>query len=110
FSTSSGSTGQLFQFGLVTSTATSGAISVVNITPTYNQSSGTAANTDLLINRTQTAVGSGAQLLIQAQVSSVDRFNVDTTGSMAITGANGQIFSDVKSLTELTTIAASPTT
>lgn len=93
-----------------TSTATSGTITPVTIRPTYNQSSGTAANTDLLINRTQTAVGSGVQNLIDAQVDGVSRFTVDTTGSAARTGANGQVFTNIKSLTELTTIAASPTT
>lgn len=60
---------------------TSGTNAVVRITPTYNQASGTAANTDFLINRTQTAVGSGAQNLIDAQVSTVSKFKVDNTGA-----------------------------
>lgn len=63
-----------------TDTATSGQTVAVKIYPTYNQSSGTAANTDLLINRTQTAVGSGTQLLIDAQVGGVSKFNISNTG------------------------------
>lgn len=63
-----------------TNTATSGTMGFVTITPTYNQSSGTAANTDLLINRTQTAVGSGAQLLIDAQVGGSSKFAVNNSG------------------------------
>lgn len=46
------------------------------LTP-YNQASGDASNTDLLINRTQTPVGSGAQLLIDVQVGGVSKFKVD---------------------------------
>jgi hypothetical protein len=65
-----------------TNTATSGTNLTVSILPTYNQASGTAANTDLLINRTQTAVGSGSQLLIDAQVGGVSRFNVYNSGQV----------------------------
>ncbi|MFA5932017.1 MAG: tail fiber domain-containing protein [Candidatus Paceibacterota bacterium] len=66
--------------GRSTSTNTAGAGSAVSIIPTYNQVASTAANTDLLINRTETAVGSGAQLLIDAQVGSVSKFSVTNTG------------------------------
>jgi len=58
----------------------SGQYNLVSITPNYNQTSGTASNTDLLINRTETAVGSGAQKLIDAQVGNVSKFNVSNTG------------------------------
>ena len=68
-----------------TRTNTSGATTAVSITPTYNQASGTAANTDLLINRTQTAVGSGAQLLIDAQVGGSSKFNLSNTGRVVTT-------------------------
>lgn len=64
-----------------TNTATSGSTVGVSITPTYNQASGNAANTDLLVNRTQTLVGSGAQLLIDAQVSGTSEFAVVTHAS-----------------------------
>jgi hypothetical protein len=67
-----------------TKTNTSGQSSILTVTPTYNQTSGTASNTDLLINRTQTAVGSGAQLLIDAQVGSASKFKVSNTGATNI--------------------------
>ncbi len=63
-------------------TQTSGSNGVLRLLPTYNQTSGTAANTDLLINRTQTAIGSGAQLLIDAQVGSVSQFNLTNKGQL----------------------------
>jgi len=56
-----------YNFSGLINTATSGTNIGLSLTPTYNQASGTAANTDLLINRTETAVGSGAQYSIQAQ-------------------------------------------
>jgi hypothetical protein len=75
------STGNFFQIGgALTSTVTSGTNAWLAILPIYNQASGTAANTDLLINRTQTAVGSGTQLLIDAQVGGVSRFSVRNDG------------------------------
>lgn len=110
FGITTSATGNWTQLSDITSSATSGTISAVAITPTYNQASGSAANTDLLINRTQTAVGSGAQLLIDAQVSTSSRFAVDTAGSVSVGGANGQAFGELKSLTELTTIAAAAST
>ena len=60
-------------------TATGNAAISVKIAPTYNQT-GTASATDLLINRTETAVGSGAQLLIDAQVGGASKFSVTNTG------------------------------
>jgi hypothetical protein len=66
---------------IVTSnTSTSGSVTSFQITPTYNQTSGTAQNTDLLINRTETAVGSGSQYLIDAQVDGVSKFSVNNGG------------------------------
>ncbi len=62
-----------------TSTAVSGSTRMVSITPTYNQPGSTAANTDLLINRTETAVGSGAQSLIEAVVNGNSAFSVSNT-------------------------------
>ncbi len=58
----------------------------VVIKPTWNQTT-TSAGTDLLINRTETAIGSGAQLLLDAQVGSVSKFSVDRTGAIAIGNA-----------------------
>lgn len=48
-------------------TATSGAAVTAKVAPTYNQASGTAANTDLLISRTETALGSGPQKMLSLQ-------------------------------------------
>lgn len=70
-----------------TNTDTSGTINALAITPTYNQTSGTAANTDLLINRTETAVGSGDQYLIDAQVGGASKFGVRRDGAVGIGGA-----------------------
>jgi hypothetical protein len=83
---STGGVGELFLLG-ITSTATSGQMYGLRINNTYNQASGTAANTDLLINRTETAVGSGAQYLIQAQVGASDRFILFNNGNTSILGA-----------------------
>ncbi len=102
--------GNMIHLASLSNTVTSGSVAIIAITPTYNQSSGTAANTDLLINRTETAVGSGTQLLMDAQVGSASRFAVATNGSYAVGGANGQAFTNIRSLTELTTIAAAATT
>lgn len=65
-----------------TDTSTTGTITKVAITPTYNQASGDAANTDLFINRTETAVGSGNQYLIDAQVDGASQFSVDNLGNV----------------------------
>jgi hypothetical protein len=64
-----------------TPTQTSGSNKFLGVTPTYNQASGTAANTDFLINRTETAVGSGAQYWEDRQVGSVSRM---ATGSAKV--------------------------
>lgn len=72
-------TGHVHQFGSFTSVASSATTNVVAITPTYNQT-GTASDTDLLIQRTETAIGSGAQYAIQTQRGSTNQFTV-TAGS-----------------------------
>jgi hypothetical protein len=59
---------------------TSGTNVAFSFVPTYNQTSGTARNTDLLINRTETAVGSGTQRLISGQVGSTERVGFDNKG------------------------------
>lgn len=67
-----------------TNTATAGTNNTLALTPTYNQASGTAANTDLLINRTETAVGSGAQRLVSLQVGGAERFGVSNVGRVLV--------------------------
>lgn len=98
--------GNIFNFtGL--HTATAGTVAWLAITPTYNQSASTASNTDLLINRTQTAVGSGTQRLIDAQVGGVSFFNVRNDG--VVTG--GSFILDAGGLVTFTGrgLIASPT-
>ena len=68
--------------GNVTNTSTSGARNIFSITPTYNQASGSASNTDFTINRTETAVGSGAQLLADWQIGGASKFSF-SNGSLA---------------------------
>lgn len=72
-----------------TSTATSGTVTSVSIARTYNQASGTAANTDLLINRTETAVGSGSQLLLDTQVGGSSKFAINNKGAILLAGSAG---------------------
>ena len=67
--------------------STSGTGLFFNLTPSYNQATGTAANTDFLINRTETAVGSGAQLFVDLQVSGTSRFNISNKGAVTINGS-----------------------
>jgi hypothetical protein len=67
---------------------TSGTSNAVAITPTYNQASGTAANTDLLINRTETAVGSGQQNFAVFQVAGATRARINTLGTFVSSQGN----------------------
>ena len=55
----------------------------LSITPTINQT-GASSYTALLINPTHTSVGTGAKLLINAQVNSVSRFLVSSDGDVGI--------------------------
>ncbi len=79
---------QANKFGVTMSTGThsqtSGDNGALKINPTYNQVSGTASNTDLLINRIETAVGSGNQYLIDAQVGGVSKFVLTNQGNVGI--------------------------
>lgn len=69
-----------------TMTQTSGQFNGVAITPTYNQSASTAANTDLLINRTETSLGSGAQNFVDFQATSVSKFRISNVGHIFVEG------------------------
>jgi hypothetical protein len=62
-----------------TFTNSSGVMNAVEINPTYNQTS-TAGSTDLLINRIETARGSGAASFLVAQVGGTQKWLVDHTG------------------------------
>ena len=72
-----------------TFTGVSGDFHGLKIVSNYNQASGTASNTDLLITRTETAIGSGAQYLIDAQVGGVNKFNVSNIGNGYFAGNVG---------------------
>lgn len=68
--------------------ASSGTSIFAQIAPTYNQS-GTAAATDLLVNRTETVVGSGTQALLDLQVGGISKFRVHSSGQVdALSGAS----------------------
>lgn len=74
-------------FNVTTGSARSGSSAAqvfASLTPTYNQTS-TAGATDLLIARTETALGSGAQYLINALAGSAgttQMFSVTNTGKL----------------------------
>jgi hypothetical protein len=61
-------------------TNTGGTFTGIRFAPWYNQASGTSANTDVLIARTTTATGSGAQLFFDCQDDTVSKFNVSDKG------------------------------
>ncbi len=97
----------------LSNTDTEGAISNFYISSTYNQASGTAANTDLLINRTETALGSGTQRLISAGTGGktfVEKFGVDNSGYGYFGGANGQTTNIKQATVVVTTTAAGTAT
>ena len=71
------------ELGANTYTSNNGLQVPVAILPIYNQS-GTASSTDLLINRTETALGSGTHKLADFQVGGVTRFNVTNAGNVGI--------------------------
>ncbi|MGE4234638.1 MAG: tail fiber domain-containing protein [Bacteriovoracia bacterium] len=68
---------------------TSGSFAATKIIPIYNETASTASNTDLLINRTETSIGSGTQRLIDAQVGGTTKFNVDNSGNGYFAGTLG---------------------
>lgn len=71
----------IHRFTGTASSASSGNTVWVSIQPSLNQS-GTAAATDLQVNRTETGVGSGAQLLFDLQVAGASKFAVDNAGKV----------------------------
>jgi len=63
---------------------TSGTNYGVQFTPTVNQASGTAGFTALHVDVTETATGSGSQLLMDLQVGGSSKFVVDNAGNVGI--------------------------
>jgi hypothetical protein len=72
----------------ITYSNTTGTSASVAILPTYNQASGDGANTDLLVNRTETALGSGAQLLMDLQADSASKAKINNKGTSFFKGGN----------------------
>uniref|UniRef100_A0A6M3KQM0 Uncharacterized protein n=1 Tax=viral metagenome TaxID=1070528 RepID=A0A6M3KQM0_9ZZZZ len=59
----------------------------LSIKPTYNQTGGgTIANTDLLIQRTETALGTGEQNLVDMKAGSSSKFRVNNKGDFFSAG------------------------
>lgn len=81
---SSGATGNMVEVGYGTNTATSGSVVGAAVVPTYNQASGTADNKDFIINRTQTAIGSGAQYAFETQIAGTAQFSISSLGTLAL--------------------------
>lgn len=61
----------------------SGSQNGLVVASTYAQT-GTASGTDLLINRTETTVGSGTQRLLDLQVGSISKFSVSNKGNIDV--------------------------
>jgi hypothetical protein len=84
-------------------TDTSGTKKCLAVTPSYNQTSGNAANTDLLINRTETSLGSGTQRSIDCQAGLTGGNSVlNVTNAGTLTNYGGTTFSTVQPPTGLT--------
>lgn len=77
---STGLTGNIFDYSGSTMAASSSTQTAFAINPTINQSS-TAGYTALLINPTESAVGSGSRYLLDVQVGSVSRFRVESSST-----------------------------
>jgi hypothetical protein len=69
-------------------TASSSIQTFAQIAPVINQTS-TAGYTALKINATETATGSGAKLLFDAQVGGVSKAKIDNTGALTVTSCTG---------------------
>lgn len=89
----SGSIGPSFaQFGATGTSqnaATSSQQIFISITPSYNQASGTAANTDLKISRTEVALGSGEQNFIACYAGAAgttEKYRVNNLGDIIAAG------------------------
>ena len=64
-------------------TNSSGRVYMFRLAPIYNQT-GTAATTDFLIDRTESALGSGTHNFLDLQVASVSKFSVSRLGTVTI--------------------------
>lgn len=72
--------------------ATSSTQYGLSVTPTIGQG-GTAGYTAMLVNVTESATGSGAKRLIDAQVGGATKFAVSNTGALSVSGTAATISS-----------------
>lgn len=68
---------------------TSGSHVTALYTSTYDQAASTAANTDVLIRRFETNVGSGTQYVLRAEVNNNSIFEIEPNGYASILSSNG---------------------
>jgi hypothetical protein len=78
-------------------TNSSGVTGFLNINPIVNQT-GTAGSTDIQINRTETALGSGAHNFANFQVGGTTRFRVSNAGAIQV-GSTGALVTSILSAT-----------
>jgi hypothetical protein len=80
-----------------TSTLSSGVENMFELIHTVNQT-GTAGSTNFLINRTETALGSGAHNFADFQVGGTTRFRVSNAGAIQV-GSTGTLVTSILSAT-----------
>ncbi len=78
-------------------TNSSGVTGFLNINPIVNQT-GTAGSTDIQINRTETALGSGVHNFANFQVGGTTRFRVSNAGAIQV-GSTGTLVTSILSAT-----------
>lgn len=93
---------------------TSGSNTALALYPHWNQATGSATNTDILLNRIETAVGSGLQKYMSMQTTSVEKIWFDDTGrswfngSMKIGGATATLPTSTLDMVNTITTARGP--
>jgi hypothetical protein len=90
-------------------TNSSGVAGELLLNATINQT-GTAGSTNLLINRTETVLGSGAHNFADFQVGGSSRFSVSNTGNLTASGTGtftGAVVLGVKTIATLPSAASS---
>lgn len=104
----SGGNYDVLKIGPHTFTNVSGATTMISLAPTYNQASGTGSSNDILINRTETALGSGTHNFINCQVAGITVFQVAKTGLITLTNQTTTVGAAAGTLTNAPT-AGNPT-
>jgi hypothetical protein len=93
YSTTSGGVSVINMAGITLQSA-SGTNKAVNINPTYNQTTSTANNYDLYVNRTETSLSSGTQRLLSLNVAGAEKFGVDNVGKVSLLTTPGTAGTD----------------